>query len=905
MNHTHDQEAPPPLPPPSCLLTLDNHGIIHGANAAALTHWAVEASALIGKPLVELVSSAPSILSSLRNGWNWEQILLRAQPQGLLAYTHFTSTKPRALHLRIEPYHGATPGYIATLVPPSASNEDEPKSPPAAPLLEHLSLHQEIGTFDLDFTQATARYSPGWKRMLGYTDTELADSYETWLQLIHPEDSAAAPDHHRRRAGQTHRNFSVEMRLRHRDGHYHWVHCIGTQLYSAGGKLEQITGLQIDIHERKSCEEAALLSEERLHLLSADQQLAAFDLDFAKNEYWFSNGWKKLLPPLPQRRPLSLKQILPLLSSEITKENLPAFLDQHEPGTLGTSLAFTLVDAHNQPHATLLHLHRVYDQNQKLTRASGYFYFLPASPAHADSVLFAQALETLHEGIILTNTGGQITHLNHRAESLLARPKDAVLGQSLPEIFKLVHHDNRPSDPATITEAFGPGHPATLHTEHALHSNPALPPLPIVWSAHCLRSEAGEICGHALLFRDPQAMSLTPEELLEANRLENLGNLACGISHDFNNLLTTILGGISQARDNRDNSFLADSERACLAAKDLTRQLLATAKGNPDNTRQTLSIADLLRDAARLTRAGSEADLQLELPNNLAPIHVNRSQIQQVLQNLLVNSLHALPPRGGRIWMQASERTLQKNEIPPLAAGSYIEIIVRDNGCGIPPEHIKKIFDPFFTTKKNGTGLGLATVLQIIRQYSGEVLVTSAAGSGTTFTLYLPVNNTTQSIAAPTRRRATLLHGTGRILLMEDNPDISRITHGMLQSLDYHCDIAPNGEKAIELYESYHKIGKPYDIVLLDLTVAGGMGGEETFHQLRSIDPDVRAVAASGYDHSEIAERLIAQGFCGYLTKPYRVSDLANAIKDALGKTLQPGDTRALDGLSSAASALA
>ncbi len=883
------------------ILNLDADGLITAANPAALAHWETQASALLGKPIVELVYASPAILASLRNGWNWGQLLARAQAQPIPAFTHCNTPSPKSIYFQLQPASGDSASYFATLAPiASALTTDK-----AASLLENLSHHDEIGSFDLDFVLNTAAYSPGWKRMIGYTETEIPDTYATWLKLIHPHDSAAAPDHHKRRPGQTLRNFSVEMRLRHRDGHYHWVHCLGTQHYSPLGKLEQISGLQIDIHERKSYEEAALRSEDRLHQLTADTQLAAFDLSFDQSEHWFSSAWKQLLPSTVRRRNPTLNQILPLFSAELrdTSLTLADFLGKPSPGAAHCQFPLTLTDHQGLPRSAEISCRRQYDDSNRLVRATGYCILKSTSnsetlspsssadPAPAPAAfapeLFAPILESLHESILLTDPAGKITHLNRRAEHLLGRPTATLIGQPLAETFRLIHPETRQPATEILTASLHPTQAPILHNEHLLQSNPALPPQPIVWSTHPLRAETDTApLGYALLFRDPRAMPLTPEELLEANRLENLGNLAGGISHDFNNLLTTILGGISQARDNRDNSFLADSERACLAAKDLTRQLLATAKGTPDNSRQVLSLSDLLHDAARLTRAGSHADIHLDVPAKLAPVYVNRSKLQQVLQNLIVNAIHALPPRGGHIWLGATEKILVADESPPLAAGRYLEISIRDNGCGIPAPHLEKIFTPFFTTKKNGTGLGLATVQKIIREYAGDIRVTSHAGQGTTFTIVLPANKTNQAAALPTRRRATLLHGTGRILLMEDNPDICRITQGMLQSIDYRCDIAPDGEKAIELYESYRKIGKPYDIVLLDLTVAGGMGGEETFHKLQAIDPAVRAIAASGYDHSEIADRLLAQGFCGYLTKPYRVTDLVNAIKDALGKPL-------------------
>jgi signal transduction histidine kinase/ActR/RegA family two-component response regulator len=417
--------------------------------------------------------------------------------------------------------------------------------------------------------------------------------------------------------------------------------------------------------------------------------------------------------------------------------------------------------------------------------------------------------------------------------------------------------------------------------DHALLPAGGAAALPIVWSIRQIWSPNGRIDGIVLVFRDPEEMTLTPEELLKINRWESLGVLAGGIAHDFNNLLTTILGGISHAKDNRDDSYLADSERACLAAKALTKQLLATAKGGGPSTSQVLSAGELLQESIRIGRAGTNAEIMLEAPETVAPIRVNRSQILQVFQNLIINALQALPADGGRIWIRTTNARLEENALPPLAPGSYVEIQVRDNGAGIPPEILDKIFEPFFTTKKMGTGLGLSTVRNIVRRHGGQIRVVSTPGEGTVFTLYFPQADHPPEVEA--RRAPMITSGTGRILLMDDDPDIARLASGMLASLGYKYDVARNGEEALTLYRRYVSIGRPYDLVILDLTVIGGMGGEETFRQLREIDKDLRAIVCTGYDSEEMARHYLDLGFAGYLAKPFRLGDLARAIKTVLG----------------------
>jgi two-component system, cell cycle sensor histidine kinase and response regulator CckA len=224
---------------------------------------------------------------------------------------------------------------------------------------------------------------------------------------------------------------------------------------------------------------------------------------------------------------------------------------------------------------------------------------------------------------------------------------------------------------------------------------------------------------------------------------------------------------------------------------------------------------------------------------------------------------------------------LAEGQVPPLAEGSYVRFEVRDNGSGIKPEHLDRIWDPFFTTKKHGTGLGLATVLSIVRKHGGQIGVESVVGAGTVFTVFLPTAN--QPVELQARRPASLRYGTGRVLFMDDDPKISTLTGGMLQSLEYKYDLARTGEEAVKLYRSYFNIGRPYDVVLLDLTVIGGMGGEDAFKAIREIDPEARAIAASGYDDDDMAKRFLDMGFSGYLPKPYRVADLGKIIKSVIG----------------------
>jgi two-component system cell cycle sensor histidine kinase/response regulator CckA len=253
----------------------------------------------------------------------------------------------------------------------------------------------------------------------------------------------------------------------------------------------------------------------------------------------------------------------------------------------------------------------------------------------------------------------------------------------------------------------------------------------------------------------------------------------------------------------------------------------------------------------------------------------------QAFQNLIINAIQAMPTGQGQVWISAGNVALVEGQVAPLAAGTYVAIEVRDNGSGIKLANLQRVFDPFFTTKKTGTGLGLATALSIVRQHGGQLGVDSEVGVGTAFTVFLPPADKPEEIEArpaPGRR-----HATGRVLFMDDDEQICTLAGGMLENLGYKCDLVRNGEDAVQFYKRYLNIGRPYDVVILDLTIIGGLGGEQAYRQLRDLDPEVRAIVASGYDSDDMARQYLDMGFCGYLTKPYRVADLGKMLRTVLG----------------------
>ncbi|MBC7365266.1 MAG: response regulator, partial [Undibacterium sp.] len=487
------------------------------------------------------------------------------------------------------------------------------------------------------------------------------------------------------------------------------------------------------------------------------------------------------------------------------------------------------------------------------------------------------------EAVLITDSRGQILFANPTAARLLRRPAEQLPGSPLTEIFRLINRASGRPGEDPIDRVLAAAGPLPLTSEHALaSSDETAAPLPIVWTARTSYGADGKLRGVIIVFRDPDEVSLTPDELVKANRFESLGLLAGGIAHDFNNLLTTILGGVSLAKDSHDYTSLGDAEKACMIAKGLTKQLLLFAQGGT-GTQSVVAVKEIFEDTLKIATAGSVASVGLEIAAGTDPVQVDRAQILQVFQNLVVNALQAMPPapHSARVQLCARNVAISGDQIPGLAAGDYVEFESRDNGSGIKPEYLEKIWDPFFTTKKHGTGLGLATVRSIVQKHGGVIGVDSTLGVGTVFTIYLP--RADRPAEALARKSPYVSTRTGRVLFMDDDEKISALTATMLGSLEYKFDLAKNGEEAITLYKRYLNIGRPYDTVIMDLTVIGGMGGEECFHELKKLDPNVRAIVSSGYDNDDMARRYLDMGFCGYLTKPYRVGDLGRTLKTVLG----------------------
>lgn len=369
------------------------------------------------------------------------------------------------------------------------------------------------------------------------------------------------------------------------------------------------------------------------------------------------------------------------------------------------------------------------------------------------------------------------------------------------------------------------------------------------------------------------------EELQKTQKMEILGGLAGGIAHEFNNILTAIVGNIALAKMYAKPGLeifdiLTEVEMASLKAKNLTQQLNTFSKGgNP--VKRIFSLADLIRDSVNFALSGSTIRCEFLVQDDLLPVEGDENQINQALNNLIVNAKDAMP-QGGIVQVKAENIMLYPENPFNLGDGKYIKISVMDHGVGIPKEYLPKVFDPFFTTKKDRDGLGLTITYSIVKKHNGYIGVDSKPGEGAAFYLYLPAVQ--EKITPKEKTGQRFPTGRGKILVMEDEDLVRSVIARMLDQCGYQAEFAKDGIETIELYMNAKNSAKPFDAVIMDLIIPGGMGGRETIRKLIELDPDVKAIVSSGYSNDQIMSNFREYGFTSILPKPYSLEDLCRTL---------------------------
>jgi PAS domain S-box-containing protein len=494
-------------------------------------------------------------------------------------------------------------------------------------------------------------------------------------------------------------------------------------------------------------------------------------------------------------------------------------------------------------------------------------------------------MELSEDGIIIVHNG-IIKESNSKMAHMCGYSNENLLDNSLVEF---IHPEDVPAVEALWKNISNNGN-HTKKIEAKLKCKNEQHLAVKIYSARCLFQQKPA----ALFILKVISQDHDEQASLEANsKLDSIAALSGGIAHDYNNLLTGIIGNITLAQtylnqEDKSYTLLDHALIASKTAKNLTQKLITFSKGGIPN-KEIAAVDGLVKSATDFTLSGSNIQSSYDFAPNLKFIDVDQSQIGQAIYNVVINAREAMP-NGGVIKVSAKNVVLN-GQFPSLKEGNYVKISIADQGRGIAESEFQKIFDPYYSSKElgnqKGMGLGLSICRSIIEKHSGAVNVESQLGFGTTLNLYLPAADEKslakkKSIKTKEKKR---IFGEGRILVMDDEPMIRRLAGDILRHLGYEVEFAEDGAEAVALYSASMQSANPFDAVILDLTVRGGMGGKEAIQELLAINPNVKGIVSSGYSKDPGMTDYRQHGFSGVVAKPYTVREMGATLSTVLDNT--------------------
>lgn len=500
-------------------------------------------------------------------------------------------------------------------------------------------------------------------------------------------------------------------------------------------------------------------------------------------------------------------------------------------------------------------------------------------------------LRSIGEGVITTDMDGRVLLMNPIAEEMTGWRQEEALGHPVDEIMHTVHPVSRDVLPSGTLAVLSNGQTNPLERYECLLIGRDGQEHVILETTAPIRDDAGRIIGTVVAFRDITEQRRLEEERQRVLRLNSLARVASGIAHDFRNYLSTILTNASLAELCLDQPAEAREairrvRQAVKLAQSLAEQLLLFSSGQ-EAQRQPASIADVLTNAIELVTSGTSVICRLSLPADLWRVHMDVTQMNQAITNLVLNAVQAMSNQG-TIDILAANQFLSENSPVPLPAGPYVHITIRDYGPGIPPDALPHIFDPFFSTRPNGTGLGLSVAHSVVRRHGGYLTLESTPGQGATVHLYLPaVEEPPPNIPSPATADPSARQYHARVLVLDDDEALCLSLSLALNYLGYYVESVCSGEEALAHCERALAAGEPFHAAILDLTIAGaGMDGKTTAQRILQLDPHARLIVTSGFLDDPAFCRYQEWGFAAALAKPFDIADVVRTLQQVLGTRL-------------------
>ena len=497
---------------------------------------------------------------------------------------------------------------------------------------------------------------------------------------------------------------------------------------------------------------------------------------------------------------------------------------------------------------------------------------------HAEKERLDVTLRSIAEAVIATDTEGLVSMMNDRAQILTGWLREEAVGQNMGVVLRLSREETREWYGNLARMVLDTGEVWDLADSAILTSRDGTEKV-VTWSMAPIQDPLAGVCGVVFVLRDISERRRLERELARIEKLEAVGLLAGGIAHDFNNLLTSVLGNLTLAKlrstpGSEAVERLTAAEQAVTSARSLTQQLLTFARGGSP-VKENVQVGGRVQETVALALRGARTTARVDLADDLHAVEADLDQLGRALANLIINADEALGD-GGEIRVAVRNVSLGTSSVLPLSPGAYVRIGVADDGPGIPAEDLARIFDPFFSTKDGRTGLGLAISHSIVNNHGGHIEVVSSAGAGAEFRVYLPSVEAEAIVEVPAPPRG------GRVLVMDDEPMICEILAEALPMFGYEVEFARDGRAAMDHYRSAMGTADAFDVVIMDLRIQGGMGGEEAIQNLRQIDPDIRAIVSSGYSDDPIMANHADHGFQAVLRKPYKIMELRDVLAGVL-----------------------
>ncbi len=730
-----------------------------------------------------------------------------------------------------------------------------------------------IGSWDWDVRTDIISWSNELYHIFNIDPDAIRRNYLKHLKLYTPE-SIERLDASVKKTLETGEPYKLDLEVANPSTEIQWIAARGEVKRDLGGSITGLHGTAQDITERKLAEEKLRQSETKYRYLFESSMDGIFILgldghfiDVNRTAYERLGYTREEMLALNVRNftsPEFARQV-PERMAQVRERGMAVFESSHlrkDGSAMPVEVNARLIEYDGKmAHFSVARDITERKQAEERIRQSEQF--------------IRGILDTVDEGFIVVDRDFRILTVNKAYCSQVGGCDENMIGS---HCYEMTHKSSLPcsknGEECAPCRAFETGKPhSTIHR----HKDPNGNILYVETKAFPIKDASGVVTSVIETLNNITEQHLLEEERLKTQKLESIGTLAGGIAHDFNNLLQGVFGYISMAKmtfDRKEKSFamLEQAEKALHQSVNLTAQLLTFSKGGKP-LKKLIDLRTVVENSAKFTLSGSRSDIRMNIPKDLWQAEADEGQLGQVVQNIVLNADQAMP-LGGTVSITAANLAGGDASLPPrLAKANYVVIAIQDAGVGIPEQYLSKIFDPYFTTKDKGSGLGLATSYSIVRNHGGMIHVRTKSGEGSTFMIYLP--------AIPGEGRRDAVTGpakdakprAAKILVMDDEEIIRNLSCEIFRALGHTVEVAIDGQEALEKYKGA-MAGRPFDIVILDLTVRGGMGGTETMQKLLELDPRVKAIVSSGYSDDFATTNYEKQGFKAFLKKPYNVEAL-------------------------------